>query len=554
MDRFDLNGMMPGWRIVSMLRKEINGVTFAVEKDPPGSGERAALRVLCIPRDEDEPGLMLADSWDEDLLRTAYEKELEQTLEVYRLLNRLGPHPNLLQPLDLSSCAAPEGLGFRVCIRTELLPPLHEAAQYRGDPVIAACRVGMDICAALEACGKAQLIHGSIQPGSIFVAPEGTCRLGGFDPLANRPQSYPETLPNRFVAPEAFRNWKSFGPEADLYSLGMILYWLLNERRLPFVSLSPAAPALSVMDEALMRRYRGDALPPPAHGSEALKRIVLKACAYDPRDRYPSAEEMRRDLAALDPGRRICTVCGSLIPAGSPDCPVCRERDPYPDVDERGRRGRWHEDLQHCRGCGKTYHEEEDRFCRYCGARRTEEAGRWFEVSPDDMEVLYGPMPIRLHYACGGCGHTWEGSNWDPERFCPRCGAAVSGKKEGEERTPEPPGPPPVRGKWIAVLAGEGRERFELRPEPGSGGILVLGRAAAGKKLLRNITVSRRHLQVEVLEGKDKELILTDLSRNGTFFNDRRLEKDMPELIWGEGILRLGNRDLRLLWIEDTHG
>ena len=43
-------------------------------------------------------------------------------------------------------------------------------------------------------------------------------------------------------------------------------------------------------------------MPPPANGHPELKRIVLKACAYRPQDRYASAEEMYADLETLANG------------------------------------------------------------------------------------------------------------------------------------------------------------------------------------------------------------------------------------------------------------
>jgi hypothetical protein len=52
-------------------------------------------------------------------------------------------------------------------------------------------------------------------------------------------------------------------------------------------------------DEARKRRFDGEQIPPPAHGSKQLQAIVLKACAYDPRDRFASAADMLEALKAL---------------------------------------------------------------------------------------------------------------------------------------------------------------------------------------------------------------------------------------------------------------
>ena len=68
--------------------------------------------------------------------------------------------------------------------------------------------------------------------------------------------------------------------------------------------------------EALRRRYEGEKLPAPKNGSQKLKQIVLKACAYRPVDRYRSAQELYDALAELS-GEQTDTASYAI-----PDCPV----------------------------------------------------------------------------------------------------------------------------------------------------------------------------------------------------------------------------------------
>ena len=60
-------------------------------------------------------------------------------------------------------------------------------------------------------------------------------------------------------------------------------------------------------EKARERRFSGEQIPNPAHGSEELKRIVLKACAFAPRERYASAKEMLDDLEGLVGDRKSST-------------------------------------------------------------------------------------------------------------------------------------------------------------------------------------------------------------------------------------------------------
>ena len=63
--------------------------------------------------------------------------------------------------------------------------------------------------------------------------------------------------------------------------------------------LPPEPVGASMEEKARLKRFKGVPIPVPVHGSEELKRIVLKACSYDPKDRYQSAGEMLQDLRIL---------------------------------------------------------------------------------------------------------------------------------------------------------------------------------------------------------------------------------------------------------------
>ena len=51
------------------------------------------------------------------------------------------------------------------------------------------------------------------------------------------------------MAPEVYNN-QPYGHSADIYSLGMVLYWLLNERRTPFLPLPPQVPTATDEEHA----------------------------------------------------------------------------------------------------------------------------------------------------------------------------------------------------------------------------------------------------------------------------------------------------------------
>jgi hypothetical protein len=65
---------------------------------------------------------------------------------------------------------------------------------------------------------------------------------------------------------------------------------------MPFIPADTATLTLSDREKALERRMSGDPLPAPALASLEISRVILKACAFDPRDRFKTASEMKKAL------------------------------------------------------------------------------------------------------------------------------------------------------------------------------------------------------------------------------------------------------------------
>jgi serine/threonine protein kinase len=193
-----------------------------------------------------------------------------------------------------------DGIGWDIFIKMELLTPLTKVLD-QNEPEKQAVKVGKDICNALILCRKLGIVHRDVKPQNIFVSWNGDYKLGDFGiaKVAERTSGGTKTGTFRYMAPEVYNN-QPYNHSVDVYSLGMVLHWMLNEYRAPFAPLPPAPVLATQEDAARERRFRGEPIPAPLHGSQELKRIVLKACAFDPRYRYQSAEEMLRDLENLE--------------------------------------------------------------------------------------------------------------------------------------------------------------------------------------------------------------------------------------------------------------
>lgn len=135
------------------------------------------------------------------------------------------------------------------------------------------------------------------------------------------------------MAPEIYLN-KPYGSSVDIYSLGLVLYKFMNNNRLPFFPLYPQPITFADRENALSRRMKGDNPSAPVNACKEFADIILKACAYNPEERYRTAADMLEDVRRL----RIHLVTAAeaealsnkqenLIPPMASNTPFSQEND-----------------------------------------------------------------------------------------------------------------------------------------------------------------------------------------------------------------------------------
>ncbi len=288
-----------GWKEVRVIGQGSFGTVYEIERDVLGMREKAALKHITIPRDDSETEELVSDGYEMADVSQRYDSYLKDIVREYAIMASLKGNTNIVDCDDLDYHPREGKPGWEIFIRMELLTPMAKALE-PGRAAEQARQVGTDICRALELCGRQHIVHRDIKPQNIFLSPQEQYKLGDFGvaKVASRTTAGTRVGTFRYMAPEVYTG-QPYGAAADVYSLGLVLYWMLNRRRGPFVPLPPETPTARQEEDAQARRLRGEPLPPPADGSEELKRIVLKACAYAPEDRYHDAKEMLADLQTL---------------------------------------------------------------------------------------------------------------------------------------------------------------------------------------------------------------------------------------------------------------
>ena len=195
-----------------------------------------------------------------------------------------------------------------------------------------AVQITIRILSALQHAHSNGIIHRDIKPQNIFVSRYGVFKLGDFGvaKASTIRTSADKVGTYSYMAPEVYKG-KGYDDRVDIYSLGMVLYWLLNDRRGPFLPMPPQVPTPEQITDAQIRRFRGETLPQPKNGSAALKKVVMTACSYKIADRYAGPTELKKALSLAASGR----VEPEPVPAsfGSDDMTVREDfkADPRPE-------------------------------------------------------------------------------------------------------------------------------------------------------------------------------------------------------------------------------
>ena len=258
----------------------------------------SAVKHISIPKDESE----IRNLMDEGILESQdssvryYNKVLDSLVGEIDTMHQLQGYTNIVSYEDHKIIPKKSGIGYDLFLRMELLTPLTKRIREQMT-VTDVIKLGCDIAEAISILNKFHMVHRDIKPQNIFVNNTGDYKLGDYG-TARALNSEATAMSRKgtfnYMAPEIYNN-QAADIRVDIYSLGIVLYRLLNGNRLPFLPTTGEVTN-RMNEEAQVRRLSGEALPAPAYANENLANVVLKACAFDPKDRYQSAEEMKRDL------------------------------------------------------------------------------------------------------------------------------------------------------------------------------------------------------------------------------------------------------------------
>jgi class 3 adenylate cyclase len=211
-------------------------------------------------------------------------------------MRKLGDHPQVVTVLDTGEEDGNPFIVSRYMPGGDVEGLLAAAGGHLEVP--RAVEIAGDVTQALEHAHARGVVHRDLKPANVWIDDDGHARLGDFGLATTEARARVSggTLVGTvaYLPPEQALG-EAAGPQADLYSLGALLYEMLTGQP-PF----PGDDAVSIISQHL----HADPVPPSRHNEkvpEALDLAVLALLAKRPEDRPANAREAReRMLAALE--------------------------------------------------------------------------------------------------------------------------------------------------------------------------------------------------------------------------------------------------------------
>ena len=258
------------------------------------SDERYIVKSISVPQSQTQlEALLLTGAYPDAEAARDYFRELVQNIEEEaRILEKLSQQRGFVPYEAFQTEPMEEGVGFDCYLLSPYRRSLERHLKRQPMTHLSAVNMGIDLCAALVLCREAGYLYVDLKPANIFLSGQQEYHIGDLGFIALDSLKY-ASLPDRYrsfwTAPEVADAYAAMNDTMDIYALGLVLYQVYNNGKLPFDS-----------EESRQKLYRrmqaGEPLPAPEYADYEMAQIIAKACAADPAERWQSPNEMGHAL------------------------------------------------------------------------------------------------------------------------------------------------------------------------------------------------------------------------------------------------------------------
>jgi serine/threonine protein kinase len=290
-----------GYKVIETLGAGAFGKVYKALKSNQSGNYIRALKHISIPANNEQYE-SVRRSFGGDVSKTDayFERMLQSFVSEIQIMNNLSEKGifGVVRYYEHDIVETNNPKHYDLYILMEYLTPLSDYIVSHDLTVKDAVKLATDILSALEMCHDNDIIHRDIKDANIFVSADGSFKLGDFGISKvlsgnSRAESVKGT-PN-FLAPEVYGGKESYTKSVDFYSLGIVLYKLLNFSRYPFMPSYPEDLTLEDENTAFDKRMNGETPTLPSLGGEAIGDVVIKAISTKNK-RFEDADTFKEEL------------------------------------------------------------------------------------------------------------------------------------------------------------------------------------------------------------------------------------------------------------------
>ncbi len=285
------------WYIEKFVGQGSFGKVYKISKEEWGYKYESALKVMSIPSINQYREAVAALGNDEKLLRLYFEDAVKNIINEIIMLYKLRGNSNIVSYEDHIVEKHEDKAAWDILIRMEYLTPLNKFLEKKNVTTDDVINIGLGICTALELCSKKGIIHRDIKEENIFVSKDNCYKLGDFGIARELSRGLSASIRGTplYMAPEVYKG-EAYDVRSDLYSLGVLLYKLLNNGRFPFMPPYPMELRISDSEASVEKRLLGNPIPPPCNTTRSLCDIIIKMCQFKPENRFSSPSAAKEAL------------------------------------------------------------------------------------------------------------------------------------------------------------------------------------------------------------------------------------------------------------------